>query len=264
MLPGDHRCGLSQRQRQEPQLGGHRGGSRGIGQACPPGQERQRLFLGEHVYRDDGPQVRHRWPVSGDQHLGRAAGRNKRPQHIGVCRVIEHEQAAVPVCLQPVPYRPPGSLASRPVPPSDSPAASATAARPASRFPVSRGTDPGHQPPALRHPSPRIRRRQLRLAHTRHPEDRTHPGIDPLQLRQQIGPRLETRRLSRDIAHHERLAGTGRSLVDHGRAARSGMGVRPACISCCVSTWWLDTARNLVTGIATTVISTTYPHMPEY
>ena len=35
VLPGDHRRGLGQRQRQEPQLGGHRPGPRRIGQAGP-------------------------------------------------------------------------------------------------------------------------------------------------------------------------------------------------------------------------------------
>ena len=60
VLPGDHRRGLSQRQRQMPQLGGHRRGSGVIRQAGPPGQERQRLLGTEHVHRDAGPQVRHR------------------------------------------------------------------------------------------------------------------------------------------------------------------------------------------------------------
>ena len=101
-------------------------------------------------------------------------------------------------------------------PPADSPAASATAASPASRVSLFR---------ALIH----AMSRQLSL--TRSPDARQHDRrllASPVQLRQQGGPGLQTRRRGRDIPDNElficcrqrrrfhgiRLPGAGRRLND--------------------------------------------------
>ena len=97
----------------------------------------------------------------------------------------------------------PASAASRPEPPTDSPAASATAVRPASRFAGIAGIDPGHQPPASRQLRPRVGGRQLRTTRTQRSRQQLHTPADPVQLGQQVRPRLETRRRPRDITHHE-------------------------------------------------------------
>ena len=149
-----------------PQFGGHRRGAGFVGQAGPPVQQGQCLLGAEHVDRDTCPQFRHRLPGHGDQHPGRADGRNERPQQTKVLPVIEHQQATAPVSLQPVPERLACVSAPCREPPSDRAVASATAANPASRLSLVPSVDPRDQPPAARQPRPRVRGRQLGLAHS--------------------------------------------------------------------------------------------------
>ena len=205
VLSGDHRRGLSQRQRQIPQLGRHCGGSLVIRQAGPPVQKRKRLLGAEHVHRDADPQARHRLPGADDQHPGRADGRNKRLQQVRIFRVVEHQQAAVPVGLQPVRTIRLTSAASRGKLPSDSPAASAIAARPASRLPVSAALTHATSRQPVSQLGPRIRRRQMGLACSPPPRQHAYrrpPITGPVKLPHQVRPGLETGWLLGDIAHH--------------------------------------------------------------
>ena len=215
-----------------PQHGSHRSRPRLIVQAGPPGQKRQRLIGTEHVHRDGGRQIRCRLPGAGDQNLGRTVGRNKRPQRLRVCHIVENQQATVPVGLQQVPHRlarigdiPPGTAIGQ---------SRGLSHRSQSRLQATgfRGVDPGHQPPAVRQLRPRVCGRQLRSAGAQQPGRRVnhqYPGLSPVQLCQQVGPGLETRRLQRDITHDDLVArrlrwqrllgprpGAGRVLmVDH-------------------------------------------------
>ena len=149
-LPSDHWRSQSQRQRQMPQHGTHRSRPRLIVQAGPPGQKRQRLIGTEHVHRDGGRQIGCWLPGAGDQNLGRTVDRNKRPQHLRVCHIVENQQATVPVGLQQVPHRlacvgdiPPGTAIGQ---------SCGLSHRSQSRLQATgfRGVDPGHQPPVGR------------------------------------------------------------------------------------------------------------------
>ena len=140
-----------------------------------------------------------------------AAGRNgSSSRRVG--GVVEHQQAALPVGLQPVPHRP---ARRRRVPgPSSRPSAAATSARPASSTAVVFGVDPGHQPPALIDPGPRVRRRQLRLAHPPHPGHRMHhphprpPAAGASSAASRSARGWNPSRLLRDFPHHDRRART--------------------------------------------------------
>ena len=200
VLPGDHRRCLVQGQRQIPQFGSHRRGAGFIGQTGPPDQQGLCLLGAEHVYLDGFPQLRDRLPGHADQYPGRASRRDERPQQTGILRVIEHQQAAASVSLQPAPDR--LAWVNR--------AMQGTAIRQSRGF-GHRGqprqqslavpsVDPCDQPPAARQPGPRVRGRQLGLAHspgTREHYRRSLSG--PIQSGQQSGPGLETGPLPRDI-----------------------------------------------------------------
>ena len=162
---GDYRRGLSQRQRQAPQLGGYLGGSLFIRQAGPPVQERQRLIGTEHAHRDAGSQVCRRRPGRNDEHLGCTTARNYRPQHVKIFCVVEYQQATVSVGLEPAPYQaacvgrvPPGTAIRQCRSISHGGQASLQAAGVL-------GVNPGDQPPAPLQPRPGVCGRQLRLAH---------------------------------------------------------------------------------------------------
>ena len=202
VLPGDHRRGLIQRQRQMPQFGGHRRGAGLVGQAGPPVQQGQCLLGAEHVYRDTCAQLRHRLPGHGDQHPGRADGRNERPQQTKVLRVIENQQATAPVSLQPMPERLPRVSRALPGTAIRQRRGFGHRGQPRQQALAVPSVEPRDQPPAARQPRPRVRSRQLGLSHS--PGAREHhrrPLAGPVQLRQQGAPGQETGPLSRDITY---------------------------------------------------------------
>jgi hypothetical protein len=215
VLTGDHRRGLRQSQRKKPQFGGYRPGALRISRAGPLSQEGQRLQFGEHIHRHGRAQIRYRPLVARDDHPGRPGCGEERLQHRRVGGVVEHQQAALPVDLQPVPHRPARRLH---VPLARIQATSGGHGAQGRQNPAQvLGVDPRHQPPPLLQPVSGVRRCQVRLTHAAHPGHRVHhhnPGARPgrVQRGQQVGPGLEPGRLLRDLPDHDRriLTGTGR------------------------------------------------------
>ena len=227
-LPSDQRRSQRQRQRQVPQHGRHLGRPRLIVQAGPSGQERQRLIGTEHVRRDSGRQVRCRVPGADDQNLRRTVGRDKRRQRLRVGRIVEHQQATVAVGLQQVPHRlarigdsPPGTVLGQ---------SHGLGHRGQSGLQATgvRGVDPGHQPPAGRQLRPRVRGRQLCRPPALQPGRRVnhrYASTSAVQPREHAGPRLEARRLQRDITDHDLVT---RYLGSAGQRSSPARRSRPA------------------------------------
>ena len=90
-----------------------------------------------------------------------------------------------------------------------------------------RGVDPGHQPPAGRQLRPRVRGRQLCRPPALQPGRRVnhrYASTSAVQPGEHVGPRLEARRLQRDITHHD--------LVTHHLRYRRLLGLRPGGSAC--------------------------------
>ena len=220
-LSSDQRRGQSQSQRQVPQYGRHLSRPYLIVQAGPSGQKRQRLIGTENVRHDRG-RVRGRMPGADDQNLRCTSGRDKRRQRLRVGHIVEHQQATVAVGLQQVPHRlarigdsPPGTVLGQ---------FHGLGHRGQSGLQAIgvRGVDPGHQPPAGRQLRPCVRGRQLCRPPALQPGRRVnhrYASTSAVQPGEHVGPRLEARRLQRDITHHD--------LMTHHLRCRRLLGLRP-------------------------------------